>query len=230
MGTPSKKIEYRSQAEKDYLTAVHQFRQMFKNVTPQLSKEVNQLELLAAKAEMIVASTSIKSKPERKNDRVKARTIARKQKDEDLKKQTEHKAILKQKEKREASKIKERIRIQNEPEDKRVLPNRIINHRELVAVKIDAKTTIYIKPGADPIQARKNFIEKHSMSKADPDEMPVPGKKATDFQVWMDRVKERALKQNVAISKFHVDFFQAKFREGMKPFDCLKMYVDQIEL
>lgn len=230
MGTPSKKIEYRSQAEKEYLTAVHQFRQMFRNVAPQLSKEVNKLELLASKSEMIVASAAIKSKPERKKDRVKARTIANKQKEEDLKKQLERKSIIRNKEKREASALKERIRIQNEEENKRVLPTRVINHKELVAVKIDAKTTIYIKPGTDPIQTRKNFIEKHSMAKADPDEMPVPGKKATDFQVWMDRVKERARKQNVAISKFHIDFFQAKFREGMKPFDCLKMYVDQIQL
>lgn len=31
-----------------------------------------------------------------------------------------------------------------------------------IPVKIDAKTTIYIKPGEDPEQARKNFIERHN--------------------------------------------------------------------
>jgi len=33
---------------------------------------------------------------------------------------------------------------------------------DLLPVFIDAKTTIYIKPGEDPEQARKNFIEKHN--------------------------------------------------------------------
>lgn len=230
MNFGSIKIDYRSQAEKDYQTAVYQYREMFKNIKLEQPDELRKLEALSQSLDNKIQAAAVKNRPAGRKKRTNKPNISKQLNAQDKENERIRKDLLRQKEKREASAMKERIRIQNEVEDKRVLPTRVIDHRALVPVKIDAKTTIYIKPGRDPIEARRNFMQKHSIANPEPALPTSTVGCKTDYQVWMDRVKERARKQNIAISKFHLDFFQAKFREGMKPFDCLKMYVDQMAL
>lgn len=230
MGFGSIKIDYRSQAEKDYQTAVYQYREMFKNVRVEQPVELRTLEALSDSLENNIKAAAVSNRPPGRKPRTRKASESKQLSAQEKEKERIRKELFRQKEKREASAMKERIRIQNEAEDKRILPTREIDHRSLVPVKIDAKTTIYIKPGRDPVQAKRNFIEKHSITNPEPTLPTSTAGCKTDYQLWMERVKERARKQNIAISKFHLDFFQAKFREGMKPLDCLKMYVDQMTL
>lgn len=44
-------------------------------------------------------------------------------------------------------------------------PSRIINTAELIAVRLDEKTVIYIKPGKDPEEAKLKFQERHAAGK-----------------------------------------------------------------
>lgn len=230
MGFGSIKIDYRSQAEKDYQTAVYQYREMFKNVRVQQPVELRKLEALSDSLENNIKAAVVSNRPSGTKSRTRKSSASKHLSVQNKEKERIRKELLRQKEKREASAMKERIRIQNEEEDKRIMPTRDIDHRSLVPVKIDAKTTIYIKPGIDPIKAKRNFIEKHSIANPEPTLPTSTVGCKTDYQLWMDRVKERARKQNIAISKFHLDFFKAKFRDGVKPFDCLKMYIDQLAL
>jgi hypothetical protein len=230
MSYGSMKIDYRSQAEKDYQTTVYQYREMFKHIKVEQPDELRKLEALSESLENNIKAAGASNRPPGRKQRVRKKIESKQLNAQEKENERLRKELFRQKEKREASAMKERIRIQNEFEDKRVLPTRVIDHRALIPVKIDAKTTIYIKPGRDPIEARRNFMQKHSIANPEPALPTSTVGCKTDYQVWMDRVKERARKQNIAISKFHLDFFQAKFREGMKPFDCLKMYVDQMTL
>jgi len=65
-------------------------------------------------------------------------------------------------EKRQASKAKERNRILLEQEENRRYATRIIDYSQLVPLKVNAKTTIYIRPDQDPEQARQKWINKYS--------------------------------------------------------------------
>ncbi len=228
MDLMSKKIDYRSQAEKDYQAAVFNYKQMFRS-SPEHLKAITNLEKLCENSENRIRTAKIKAKPPGRKKRV-VKQVSKRLSVEEQERLSIKKALLRQEEKRQASAMKERIRLQVEAEDKRVLPTREIDHRVLVPVKIDAKTTIYIKPGRDPIEAKRNFLEKRAVVDPEP-KLPTstPGCK-TDYQVWMERVKELARKQDVAISKYHLDFFQARFRESTTAVKALKMYVDQTTL
>lgn len=69
--------------------------------------------------------------------------------------------LLRHEERRIAKAAKERRRLEFESEDRRRLPTRTINYAEMVPVKVDSKTTIYIKAGQDPEAAKQRFLSKH---------------------------------------------------------------------
>ncbi len=87
------------------------------------------------------------------------------------KKQAESKELLKAKVlqielKRQARADKERKRILNDQEDKRKLPTRQIDYSQLIPLRIDHRTVVYIKPTQDPekvmakygAKAKEDFI------------------------------------------------------------------------
>lgn len=64
--------------------------------------------------------------------------------------------IKREQAKLEAKRNKERERI--ERENKSVMPTRIIDESMLIPLRIDARTVVYIKPGADPEVIRNKFL------------------------------------------------------------------------
>jgi len=83
-----------------------------------------------------------------------------KQKKEALKSARAFEEIKRAQQKLEAKKEKERKRIFYEQEKKLVLPTRIIDESELVPVRLDAKTVVYVRPGTDPNEVKKKFRER----------------------------------------------------------------------
>lgn len=71
------------------------------------------------------------------------------------------KELIRQEERRLAKAAKERRRLEAESNDRRRLPTRVINFSDMVPVKVDAKTTIYIKAGQDADAAREKYLTRH---------------------------------------------------------------------
>jgi hypothetical protein len=71
-------------------------------------------------------------------------------------------ALIRAEQKRQAKAFKEKMRIEREEESNRKMATRVIDHKQLVPVQIDRATTIYIKAGQDPDQARTRFKEKRA--------------------------------------------------------------------
>ncbi|SDG67438.1 hypothetical protein SAMN05421827_109116 [Pedobacter terrae] len=63
-------------------------------------------------------------------------------------------------EKLQAKRDKERERI--ERETRSVMPTRKIDESKLVAVRLDAKTVVFVKPGVDPETVRNKFLSSQS--------------------------------------------------------------------
>jgi len=82
---------------------------------------------------------------------------------ENEQKRTERERLFKVKrelEKLQAKRDKERERI--ERETKSVMPTRKIDESKLVAVRLDAKTVVFVKPGVDPEAVRNKFLSSQS--------------------------------------------------------------------
>jgi hypothetical protein len=81
---------------------------------------------------------------------------------EDREAERQKTAIIRAEQKRKAKAAKEKQRIEREDESNRKMPTRVIDHSQTVPVYIDKATTIYIKAGQDPDQARNRFLEKRA--------------------------------------------------------------------
>lgn len=145
----------------DYHQVAGQFKNMFRSAAPVRVPELEKLEKLVKKSESRIQAESVRNKPKVKADQEAEKLHKKKAAAAEKTKALIRTELLRQEEKRIAKANKERRRLEFESEDRRRIPTRVINHAELIPVKIDAKTTIYIKSGQDPAEAKKKFLNRH---------------------------------------------------------------------
>jgi hypothetical protein len=123
----------------------------------QLDNQVKMLEAMLQKTtDQVKTGKPVYRRAKRTADRLKKIEVSQEVK---VQKQKEivKKTLIREVEKKKASAFKETKRIEFEKENAKKLANRVINTAELIPVRLDKNTVIYIKPGRDPEAIKLKF-------------------------------------------------------------------------
>lgn len=155
-----RKARRMSPAEQRYLQAQLAFNKMSKGH----SAAAGQLQQMQEK--MAALGAAIKSAlPEFQKIQSAKKEAERAAAEQIRKKKEAFEVIKRQEEKRKAKAAKEAWRIEVEREQRERLPTRKIDIGELQAVRIDAKTTVWVKQGMDPEVVKRKFRERNKLTR-----------------------------------------------------------------